>query len=136
MLDSSGLAILIDFDSCEKEGGPRGGGTPGYIKDWADRIAKKEWDLYALECLETYLRTGRTNVGFWGKKEDCECNLLAEGELVTSPRTLTTPRFAWSRQGDLKRRLKSLRKPKKGTLGRLRLALRVWRRSEKRASIV
>ncbi|ORY84731.1 hypothetical protein BCR35DRAFT_254948, partial [Leucosporidium creatinivorum] len=51
MIDSTGSAILIDFDSVSKEGGVRGGGTVGYSKDWDDGVASKELDFYALERL-------------------------------------------------------------------------------------
>jgi hypothetical protein len=68
------------------------------MKDWNDRIAKKEWDFYALECLETYLRTGRTKVRFsaeeaekiWGT--DCAVCWWRE-DVGTSARTLT---ILWS----------------------------------------
>ena len=62
MLDSNGSAILIDFDCCTKEGGARAGGTPGYMKGVDDHVARKEQDLYGLECLEKWLATGRTKV--------------------------------------------------------------------------
>jgi hypothetical protein len=62
MLDDDGNAVLIDFDSCEKEGGPREGGTPGYMKDARELLAQKEMDWYSLECVKTWLETGKTNI--------------------------------------------------------------------------
>jgi hypothetical protein len=73
MISSSakpGSVVLIDFDTCEKEGGARRGGTPGYMKDYDDRVAKKEFDWYALECVEDFLRKGRTKVRFSEEEKD------------------------------------------------------------------
>lgn len=62
MIDSTGSALLIDFDSCKKEGGVRGGGTVGYTNEFNNSIASRELDYYALDRLEVYIRTGSFGV--------------------------------------------------------------------------
>lgn len=58
MFDDAGRAVLIDFDSCQREGDKLGlkWGSYGYFRD-ADH-AERENDLYALQKVATYLEKG------------------------------------------------------------------------------
>lgn len=58
MFDNNGRAVLIDFDSCQREGAKlvTKGGTMGFFRK-TDR-AERENDFYALKRIAVYLEEG------------------------------------------------------------------------------
>ncbi|KAK7990364.1 hypothetical protein PG990_014644 [Apiospora arundinis] len=71
IVDEDDNPIIIDFDSCKREGEKLGlkAGTEGWTLD-ASQTAAPENDLYALERIEEYLAQFQCNKGYAEKLSD------------------------------------------------------------------
>ena len=68
MLDTNDRAIIIDFDSCQREGhflGPKSHGTPPWILEQAPRgkLSDRRYDIESLRVIRKYLEASRAFAG-------------------------------------------------------------------------